>query len=342
MSMTPSLPDKPPVFYTGLSYVSFERTARDYASILKHHLVSDPAAARVSILHASIHVLSSLLKLTPALQQTYRVGYLAWETDTLPPALIEQLAHVDEIWTPSLFCKTTFDKYHARVFVVPHIVRPLSEPPLHHRRWLDGLIEHDRELIYFTAFAVKNQTRKNVGQLLRAFVRVAPQMPRARLIVKSFSSGPPSPHRHALMLERELPAAQMHWLIKRSHVIVSPHHGEGWGLNLSDAMAEGKLVVATAYSGNMDFMTNDNSLLVDYTLGPVTAAQRDENFDESLRWALPSQEHLETQLLTAYQLIEAGNVERQTRARDVSHRFSDDAVKEIISERLKEISDRTE
>jgi hypothetical protein len=338
MSMLPSLPDNPPIFYMGLSYVSFERTARDYAALLKAHLVTDPNKARVSILHAPPHVLSSLIRLTPALANTYRIGYLAWEADTLPPALIAELENLNEIWTPSHFCKAVFDQYHPRVFVVPHVVRQLPEPALHHRRWLDGLIAHDPEHIYFTAFAVKNQTRKNTSQLLRAFVQVAPQMPRARLIVKSFASGPPSPHRHAVMLERELPAPQVHALIKRSHVIASPHHGEGWGLNLSDAMAEGKLVVATAYSGNMHFMTAQNALLVDYALDHVRPGQRDENFDESMRWAFPSQTHLEAQLLHAYRLVTTGDVSLQTQAKNVIRLFSEKNVKDILMERLATIA----
>jgi glycosyltransferase involved in cell wall biosynthesis len=38
-------------------------------------------------------------------------------------------------------------------------------------------------------------------------------------------------------------------------------------------MAEGKAVVATGWSGNLDFMTPDDSVLVDYALVPVNDPQ---------------------------------------------------------------------
>jgi glycosyltransferase involved in cell wall biosynthesis len=47
-------------------------------------------------------------------------------------------------------------------------------------------------------------------------------------------------------------------------VFVSLHRAEGFGLVNAEAMARGKVVIATAWSGNMDFMSASNSLPVDY------------------------------------------------------------------------------
>jgi len=54
-------------------------------------------------------------------------------------------------------------------------------------------------------------------------------------------------------------------------VYVSLHRSEGLGLNLLEAMSLGKPVIATSWSGNMDFMTPGNSCLVGYRLVPVVA-----------------------------------------------------------------------
>ena len=47
------------------------------------------------------------------------------------------------------------------------------------------------------------------------------------------------------------------------------HRSEGLGLGMAECMALGKPVIATAYSGNLEFMRRDNSCLVDFTLIPV-------------------------------------------------------------------------
>ena len=59
---------------------------------------------------------------------------------------------------------------------------------------------------------------------------------------------------------------------------VSLHRSEGTGLTITDAMALGKPVIATSWSGNMDFMDVSNSFPVRYelvelqrTIGPYRA-----------------------------------------------------------------------
>ena len=55
-------------------------------------------------------------------------------------------------------------------------------------------------------------------------------------------------------------------LFARADCYVSLHRAEGFGLTLAEAMALGKPVIATGFSGNTDFMTPANSYLVDWKL----------------------------------------------------------------------------
>lgn len=58
-------------------------------------------------------------------------------------------------------------------------------------------------------------------------------------------------------------------LVRGCDAFVSLHRSEGYGRGLSEAMSLGRLAVGTAWSGNLDFMTADNSVLVDYELVAV-------------------------------------------------------------------------
>lgn len=73
--------------------------------------------------------------------------------------------------------------------------------------------------------------------------------------------------------------------MKRAHCYVSLHRSEGLGLGLAEAMRLGTLTVATAYSGNMEFMSTANSLLVDYEMVPV--ATSDYPYSGNNFWANP-------------------------------------------------------
>ena len=57
------------------------------------------------------------------------------------------------------------------------------------------------------------------------------------------------------------------------------------GLTLADAMFAGKPVIATGYSGNLDFMTPDNSVLIDYEMVAVGGGA--EPYPASAQWADP-------------------------------------------------------
>jgi glycosyltransferase involved in cell wall biosynthesis len=61
-----------------------------------------------------------------------------------------------------------------------------------------------------------------------------------------------------------------HALLELSDVFLSLHRSEGYGINLADAMARRTLVVATGYSGNLEFMDQSSSVLVPFELTKVT------------------------------------------------------------------------
>ncbi len=82
----------------------------------------------------------------------------------------------------------------------------------------------------------------------------------------------------------------LHNIIKGCDSYVSLHRSEGFGLTMAEAMFFGKPVIATGYSGNLDFMNSENSFLVDYKT--CTVNSKIINYDKNTIWSNPDFEHM--------------------------------------------------
>ena len=81
---------------------------------------------------------------------------------------------------------------------------------------------------------------------------------------------------------------------------ISPTRGEGYGLPLVDAAASGMPVIATNWSGHLDFLP-DNFLKVDYDLIDIHESKIDNKiFFKGMKWADPKEESFKKCLLEVY------------------------------------------
>jgi glycosyltransferase involved in cell wall biosynthesis len=78
-------------------------------------------------------------------------------------------------------------------------------------------------------------------------------------------------------------------LIGDCDCFVTLHRAEGFGRGAGEAMFLGRLALATGWSGNMDYMDEDNALLVKYELRPVADGAYPHGAGQS--WAEPEVEH---------------------------------------------------
>jgi glycosyltransferase involved in cell wall biosynthesis len=92
-----------------------------------------------------------------------------------------------------------------------------------------------------------------------------------------------------LIIDRYLDRDELYCLMDVSNCYVSLHRSEGFGLPMAEAMFLGKPVIATGYSGNLEFMNVDNSFLVKFRLVEL---QRDFGpYKKGNVWAEPDIEH---------------------------------------------------
>ena len=90
----------------------------------------------------------------------------------------------------------------------------------------------------------------------------------------------------AIVIDQRLPREELNGLIAACDCYVSLHRSEGLGLTIAEAMMLGKPCIATAYSGNLDFMDENNSLLVGYDLIEIESTAGP--YEKGHRWAEPS------------------------------------------------------
>ena len=121
-------------------------------------------------------------------------------------------------------------------------------------------------------------------------------------------------------------------LIAASDCVVSLHRSEGFGLVLAEAMLLGKPVIATAYSGNLDFTTPGNSFLVSYKLQNVGPGN--PPYPEHCLWADPCLQDAAHQMRTVYENERLREQRAQAGRELIESRFSPAAVGAAMKERL--------
>lgn len=210
--------------------------------------------------------------LPPSYWGRRNVGYWVWETETLPLRFRESAGRFDEIWTPSRHSAEAIRRtVDCPVRVLPHTVDfdAIARARADRRRY--GLPEKG-VLFGFSFDPLSVIERKNVRGLVRAFKEAFRDDDGCWLALRvngrtqglydyeMLRATARSPR--VLFLEATLSRDDALGFMKSLDAWVSLHRAEGFGLTCAEAMAMGLPVVATGYSGNLEFMDEDNSLLV--------------------------------------------------------------------------------
>lgn len=231
----------------------------------------------------------------------YTIGYWAWELPEFPDDWLHAFTHVNEVWVPSFFVQEAVSrKSPVPVIRMPHAVQ--KSPIDYLQRNFFEL--PDTPFLFLMMYDThSSQARKNPQGAIRAFCEAfSPARLDVGLVVKVNNANETElnelyevvkDYKSIHILDTVLSRHEVDSLIHCCDCFVSLHRSEGFGLAIAEAMALGRPVIATGWSGNMDFMGRHNAACVNYQLqeigqdyGPYKADQiwAEPDITDAARW----------------------------------------------------------
>lgn len=235
-----------------------------------------------------------------------RVAVWFWELEEVPAAWHDRGRDVDEVWAPTQFIASTLRVLGKPVYpMLPAVQLPMFTP---RPKPYFGL-SPGRFTFLFVFDMNSRLPRKNPVALIRAFRQAFRPDEPVELAIKVSPQGEFYPEwwrelRTAArdagvrLIDKSLSRDELLALMNAADAYASLHRSEGFGLTMAEAMLLAKPTIATGYSGNLDFMTPENSYLVEYSRAVI----EDDTppYPKGCVWAEPSVGHAAELLRRVY------------------------------------------
>jgi glycosyltransferase involved in cell wall biosynthesis len=279
-----------PVTRVNLGYVRLDADIRPEDFLQTY----DPANG-TNIFVTYPHIEDSAIRRVPdeVVEGHRNIAHLAWEQHIGTHYWRDIFAEYDQIWAVSDFAAESLSAILQRaVHTAPNVVDTTAFPPPSTKE--AHAIDPRVFTFLFIYDAISSTERKNPEGAIDAFRKAFRGDDRVRLIIKASSARRQllakvgSDPRIEVRVE-QLDRDALCGLISASDCYVSLHRGEGFGYTCAEAMAYGKPVIATAYSGNMQFMNDANSYLVRYR--EIEVEVPEGPFQRGSLWADPDLTH---------------------------------------------------
>ena len=253
----------------------------------------------------------------------YKIGYFYWEADTLPKLWAKDIKKsVDELWVP---CELTRSACSRSGFAGP--IEILHTPcntnivfsniaipsPM-----TKDLVLSDNTFKFYSVF--QWHERKGYNELLRAYCKEFDENDNVILILKV------NPIRNTdhyiskiksdilkikrMANKKNLPKIylitdhitrdSLLGLHKLCDAFVLPHHGEGWGMPIHDAMLCDSLIVTTKFGGITELLNDDNAFIINHKIRPVRQMSWSPWYHSYQKWAYPEVAHLRVLMRDVY------------------------------------------
>ena len=230
--------------------------------------------------------------------KNYNIGYWFWELEDIPRKWELSSSVIDEIWVFTDFNYKIFSKISNNVKKIPFYISidknklySLNKAPFNQK---------DKFVYFFNFDFMSHIERKNPTGLINAFLLAYKNDNSAHLYLKSMNGDKKlsekkkiinliKDHKNITLDDAYCSYSKVMSMIKQSDCYVSLHRAEGLGFGMAEAMFLGKPVIATNYSGNLEFMSKNNSLLVKYKL--IKINKNEYIHSKNQFWADPDLDH---------------------------------------------------
>lgn len=232
------------------------------------------------------------------LEGRVNIGFWPWELERWPDLWSHAPRLMDELWASTRFTAEAYRRStDVPVFQMPMAVAVDQSEGLVRRDF--GIAEGD----FVFCFAFDGQSsfaRKNPAGCIAAFRRAFPRGDEPVALVLKGLRVADSPDwqrivaearadSRILLLTESLARGALLDLYRAVDCFASLHRSEGFGRNIAECMLLGKPVIASNYSGNIDFTCPGTAALVDVDMTAV--GEGEYAFGAGQIWAAPAIDH---------------------------------------------------
>jgi|TARA_R110000824_G_scaffold62352_2_gene165140 glycosyltransferase involved in cell wall biosynthesis len=143
---------------------------------------------------------------------------------------------------------------------------------------------------------------------------------------------------HGNMTSQEIAALYSHSKVK---LYVSATRGEGYGLPLIEAAVTGLPIVATGWSGHLQFLNREKFGFVDYTMTEISESRVDGRiFEKGFKWAEPLEDSFKKEIRKVYDDYKTAKLKARDMMKDIRIEFSSASIKTQYDELFERYSEK--
>jgi len=245
-------------------------------------------------------------------------GYSMFETNSIPLEWVKGCNRLDRLFVPTHFNKQTFTNAGVTIpidvlpfgidteFFNPNATKFKTFPKTFNFLSVCLMSARKSYELIIRAFLELFAENSDVSLLLRWYLN--PENPDDYKVIQNYIKkirDEMKIYTGNIFIVNQVEESMMNSLYTSSNVLLAPFRGEGWGLPIIEALACEVPVIATNWGGVTEYLTEEESLLLDYKLSPVPKNQRADYWmniagNEGHLWAEPNYEQLKEYMIEAY------------------------------------------